>query len=149
MMTWTTVLLVALSVALIVLSIALLRVRSVWSRRSRRRVRRAMRGEHRARALLERHGYAVDGEQISTHWRITVDGAPLDLEVRADFLVRRDGRRLVAEVKTGALAPDPRHPPTRRQLLEYWLAYDTDGVLLVNAESGRIVEVGFPAIVDA
>jgi hypothetical protein len=76
-----------------------------------------------------------------------VDRQTLAARVRADFVVRRLGRRFVAEVKSGALAPDPCHPPTRRQLLEYCLAFGSSGLLLVDMgrEAIRIVE--FPALV--
>ena len=64
--------------------------------------------------------------------------------MRADLIVSRAGRRYVAEVKTGAVAPDVRHAPTRRQLLEYQHAYRADGVLLVAPEAGTVREVLFP-----
>ena len=66
------------------------------------------------------------------------------VELRADLLVERDGMRFIAEVKTGERAPDPSFPPTRRQLLEYRLAFDPYGVLLVDVEAGEIFEVDFP-----
>ena len=61
----------------------------------------------------------------------------------ADYLVERDGRRWVAEVKTGERALDLRHGPTRRQMLEYRHAFDVDGVLLVDAEGQQITRVRF------
>ena len=36
------------------------------------------------------------------------------------------------------------HRATRRQLLEYAAVFDVDGVLLVDAEGGRIHRVEFP-----
>ena len=64
--------------------------------------------------------------------------------VRADLLVSRGARRFVAEVKTGARAPRIETAATRRQLLEYAVAYDVDGVLLVDMEEHTISEVEFP-----
>ncbi len=60
----------------------------------------------------------------------------------ADFIVRRRGRLFAADSKTGraARATDA---ATRRQLLEYMLAFAVDGVLLVDPEAGRVVEVVF------
>ena len=63
--------------------------------------------------------------------------------MRADFVVVRRGRRYVAEVKTGQAAPDIAAPATRRQLLEYRCAFGVDGVLLVDAEAGRVHAVDF------
>ncbi len=50
---------------------------------------------------------------------------------------------LVAEVKTGERAPSLTTAATRRQLLEYAVAYGADGVLLVDPEAGAIREVDF------
>ena len=94
--------------------------------------------------MLARAGWVVEGRQITRTLALEVDGAPTEARVRCDLLVRRGLRRCVAEVKTGALAPRIDHAPTRRQLLEYRLAFDVDGVLLVDVEAGRVIEVRFP-----
>lgn len=79
-----------------------------------------------------------------------VDGEPLAVELHADYLVEGqpgdDGRceRLVAEVKTGDQAPLLTTAATRRQLLEYRVAWRADGVLLVCPERGQIHRVDFP-----
>ena len=141
----TSAFLLALAVALIV-AVAW----SAWTRfRGREarseRSRSALRAEDDARDLLESEGYTVVDAQSAASWSMDVDGEPIDLDVRADLLVERDGRTFVAEVKTGRRAPDPTHPATRRQLLEYWLVFDVDGVLLVDMESRRIRTVRFAA----
>lgn len=82
--------------------------------------------------------------QARREWTIAIDGQRVPVELRADLLVAHGARRLVAEVKTGQHAPDPRQTATRRQLLEYRLAFDADGILLVDPEAGRIREIGFP-----
>jgi hypothetical protein len=131
----------SLGVALaLVLVIALVR-RALSRARLRARFARARRGERDARRLLESSGYAIEGEQVEGALVLQVDGQPSHHAVRADYLVRRGPRRLVAEVKTGALAPSLDHAPTRRQLLEYCAAFDVDGALLVEPEAGRIREV--------
>jgi hypothetical protein len=112
--------------------------------RLRRRAARAAAGETRATELLERRGYRVLERQVTQQGRILVDGRPTFFDLRADLLVARRGRRYVAEVKTGQVAPSVTHRATRRQLLEYRSAFDVDGALLVNAESGTVQEVEFP-----
>lgn len=101
-------------------------------------------GEADAEALLEEAGYEILEVQAPGSWGMEVDGEPVEVAVRADFLVSRDGATYVAEVKTGRLAPDPRHPATRRQLLEYAFAFQPDGLLLIDVEEGAIIEVRFP-----
>ena len=101
---------------------------------TRRRVV-AERAEKEAWALLEAQGYRVLAEQLEGGWTLEVDGEPLEVDLRADYLVVDGrGRRFVAEVKSGRRAPRPEHGATRRQLLEYRVAFAPDiaGVLLVD-----------------
>lgn len=108
-----------------------------------RRWRRAAAGEALAEDLLADHGFAVILRQAGLVWSIECDGEPHAVELRADLLVERDGRRYVAEVKTGASAPLLTNAATRRQLLEYCVAYQVDSVLLVDVEAGAVREVTF------
>lgn len=102
-------------------------------------------GEVEAEALLEGHGFDVVDRQVTTRWDLRVDGRAHEVSCRADLLVERRGKVYVAEVKTGARAVDPRHPATRRQLLEYALVFPVDGVLLVDVEAGSVHHVEFPS----
>jgi hypothetical protein len=120
-----------------------------WQRYARRRraharLARAGEGERRARAWLEELGFEIVGAQVAAEYTLKVDASDVPIAVRADYVVARGGAVYVAEVKTGALAPRVQTPATRRQLLEYAVAFDADGVLLVDAESGRVHEVAFP-----
>ncbi len=129
--------------------IALLWVRMWWhsgqgSRRARARSLRAGIGENEAETLLIEDGYLILERQVRCLWWIDIDGEEEGVELRADLLVEKNGRRFVAEVKTGTHAPDPAFASTRRQLLEYRLAFDPYGILLVDMEREEIMEVSFP-----
>lgn len=126
-------------------------VGGAWARRRALRARftRATAGEHRAESLLRDAGYDILERQARGSWTLHADGEPLAVALRADLLVAKGARRFIAEVKTGKLAPRLDHAPTRRQLLEYGVAFDVDGVLLVDAESNRIVEVDLARPRDA
>jgi hypothetical protein len=119
-----------------------------WLRRRRMSVRmqRALRGEERAAAWLEELGFAILGAQVEAIHEVRVDERAFGITLRADYLVERAGARYVVEVKTGALAPKIETSATRRQMLEYRIAFDVDGVLLVDAEAGRVHEVTFPSL---
>jgi hypothetical protein len=108
---------------------------------ARARSARAVDGELGAFALLERRGYEVLERQVPGSWTVRADGEPLTFGLRADYLVAHKGRRYIAEVKTGRLAPRLSHGPTRRQLLEYSAAFDVHGVVLVDAEVETITHV--------
>ncbi len=102
------------------------------------------RGEVRAKKLLEEHGYTITAEQVTGRYELRVDGEPHPVLLRADFLVERSGRSYIAEVKSGADSARVGNSATRRQLLEYRLAFPVDGILLVDAFAGRIVEIELP-----
>lgn len=131
---------------MVLLLVALARAWDRWraSRRARRRSARAQRGESDAEALLGELGYRVLGRQVSLTWAIECDGEPHEALLRADLVVEREGRRYIAEVKTGAKAPQLTNAATRRQLLEYCVAYQVDSVLLVDVEADQVREVRFP-----
>ncbi len=138
---------------LLLLVLLLLGLRPLWQRlRRRRRSLGALRAESMAEQLLEREGYRVVERQARAWGSVLVDGHSVEFEVRADLLVERvrrhphlpRGALLVAEIKTGTLAPDPGHPATRRQLLEYQRVFQPDGILLVDMTEGRVMEIVFP-----
>ena len=138
------VIVVAIVAAIIALVIArwLRRWRGSW--RARRRAARAGAGEARAASLLAAAGYRVIEQQACVEWAPLVDGAPHVILLRADYLVvSRAGELLVAEVKTGDVAPSLDAAATRRQLLEYAVAFAADGVLLVCPEHDAIHRVDF------
>lgn len=139
---WLLVLLLALLLLLALVAWAWERGRA--SRASRARVRVAAEGEEAAEALLEAAGFTVVDRQVWAEWTMVVDGIATAVACRADLLVTRAGETFVAEVKTGERAPDPCLPATRRQLLEYALAFEVDGVLLVDMTSARVRSVRLP-----
>jgi hypothetical protein len=134
---------VVVAVVAAIVALWLARALRRWrgSYRARGRAARAGAGEDRAAALLEEAGYRVLARQVRLAWAPLVDGEPHPLELRADYLVERGGEQLVAEVKTGEEAPSIAAAATRRQLLEYHVAFAVDGVLLVCPERGAIHRV--------
>lgn len=136
--------LVALAVAVVVQTARLAWQRALPSRRIAASRERGAAAERRAAPVLEARGYTIVGSQVRAKYTIVVDDEEVPVDLRADYLVERDGRTFVAEVKAGALAPRIGTIATRRQLLEYGVAFDVDGVLLVDAERGRVHRVGLP-----
>jgi hypothetical protein len=105
---------------------------------------RAQGAEAAAPRLLESLGYHVLGAQVAKSYSLVVDGEPMNIALRADYLVARQGKTYVAEVKSGKWAPNLGTAATRRQLLEYLVAFQVDGVLLVNGETHRVHQVAYP-----
>lgn len=135
--------------------VSYLSVRVMWrwregaeDRALKRRQRRAEQAEVDAAGVLRAHGYHIISGQAEHHWSVGMNGSPHEIELRADYLVSRRGRRYVAEVKSGHAAPSIDTSATRRQLLEYLVAYPVDGVLLVDMQDVEIYEVDFGPRID-
>lgn len=134
------------------LAVAALALFAWWRGRRRvgranlRRLRAAQRAETAAERLLERLGFAVVERQVTRRWTLSVDGEETEVWCRADLVLARRGRLYVADVKSGERSPDPFCPATRRQLLEYLLAFGADAALVVDMELGRVYEVSFPGL---
>jgi hypothetical protein len=130
-------------------AIAIVQTLRLWwlrygrARRLRAQAAHAAAGEARAERLLVSAGFDVLARQVTHRWIVRVDGAPIVIDLRADYIVERGARRFVAEVKTGRFAPRIDSAATRRQMLEYRCAFDVDGVLLVDADAEAIHAIEF------
>lgn len=141
------VLLVLLAAAALLALVQTARIvwRGFWRRRTIAiRRERGEAGERRAEGLLRDRGFEILGRQVAVSYGVRVDGEAMVIDLRADYLVAAGDKRFVAEVKTGRAAPKIDTSATRRQLLEYRIAFDVDGVLLVDAEADRVHAVEFP-----
>jgi hypothetical protein len=141
-------LLLLAATALLVLQTFRLWRRGLVERQRAKRARTLGRqGEKDAKRLLKKAKYRIEREQPTARLGYRVDGEAREAVLRPDFLVRRGKRRFVADAKAGADATDLAKRGTRRQLLEYALAFpDLDGVLLVDTERGAIHEAAFPGV---
>ena len=110
--------------------------------RMRRLRARGAAGEVRAREWLEARGFEILETQVRRTGVMEVDGEEVEFVVKADFLVRREDRVAIVEVKTGAAA-DAANRMTRRQLLEYQVVYATEEVFLFDATREQLVSVRF------
>lgn len=114
--------------------------------RLRARFANAAEGELRARGYLEELGYEILGAQVPAEYELGIDERVVSVRLRADYIVTKNGQRFVAEVKTGTVATQIETAATRRQLLEYRMAFEVDGVILVDADRKRISKVVFPVL---
>jgi hypothetical protein len=106
----------------------------------RRRWRDAKQAETKAAAVLARHGFRVLRRQPTAKILLKVNGKPYSSTIRADFLARRGFFTYIVEVKSGRTAPRL-WARTRRQLLEYQLAFHPHGMILVDMEKEKVKEV--------
>ncbi len=112
------------------------------------RIKRAKRSEQKAIKLLESHGYDIIDIQKQDSYTLYIDGKPHKAYVKADIIARRGSKRFVAEVKSGEKVTSPRYTETRRQLLEYFLVYRPDGLILVDMEKEILRKIEYSILKD-
>jgi len=118
---------------------------SNWLRakRLRKRFSKSRHAEKEAEKILKKNGYAIIDAQKSKPLLITIGDKIHRYLVRIDYLARKRGKVYVVEVKSGEKIPYVTNRETRRQMLEYYLAYQPSGILLLNMKNKSISEVKF------
>lgn len=102
-------------------------------------------GEIEAKKFLKHHGFKILQEQATRHAQMLVDDELHEFYVKADYIVKKHGKRALVEVKTGEKAIDPVSIDTRRQLLEYHTLYKPDELYLFDGEHKQLRRIIFPA----
>lgn len=103
---------------------------------------RAKAAEKKAMALLEVQGYRVIEIQPKRNIFYYLNGEKKKAYVKGDFLVRRNFKKIICEVKTGEKTKITQ-AIVRRQLLDYYYAYGVREVLLIDMEKNRIDRITF------
>lgn len=107
-----------------------------------RRFKRGLLAEKQAAKLLRRYGYKILAAQLKETIIVYVNGEPQKSTVRADFLVRKGWKTYIVEVKSGQQGTI-KQVATRRQLLEYKLVYEPDGIILLDMEHHNLQKISF------
>lgn len=121
-----------------------LKIRSLLSnKRAKQRSKISKRAEDKAEKWLKRNGFQVLEKQQSRPLIIQTGKTCHRYSIRTDFLVRKSGRKYIVEVKSGHQNSLVTNRDTRRQLLEYFLAYQSYGIILFDMEHKKFSEVKF------
>lgn len=108
-----------------------------------RRVLNAGKAEAAARKFLEAEGYTILAVQERVPIITKVNGKANKSHIQADLIVQKGKETFVVDVKTGEVAQRPASPENRRQLLEYFLVYRTDGVIILDMDSRKLYKMEF------
>ena len=99
--------------------------------------------EKEARYFLENKGYNILEEQYVHYHEYKVNGETHQSKLIIDYVVSRDNKTYLVEVKTGEKAISISDKNTRRQILEYYFAIDNDGVFLLDMENEELLKIEF------
>ena len=116
----------------------------LWQRfRQHRRQENAQAMQERAAKILENLGFSLQPEYMRQNLRILQDGQPLDSPVRPELFVNKGGKSYVVNIKERQALQQLSDPHTRQQLLEYYVTYKPNGILLMDMENRRIHDIRF------
>ena len=133
------------------LFIALLRffLLEKWQRFCQKRaMRRGNKLEKEAARFLRSKGYEILKPQFELAYSVWEDNIERNIKITPDYLVGRNGKKYLVEVKSGKQAPAISYAPTRRQLLEYVVAAKADGIFLLDMEKRILKKVQFDLITE-
>ncbi len=113
------------------------------NKKAKKRSFTSKRAEKKAEKWLKRNGFQITDKQLSRPLIIQTGKTQHRYLIRTDFLVKKGSRKYIVEVKSGQKNSSITNRETRRQLLEYFLAYHSYGIILFDMEHKKFTEVKF------
>lgn len=107
----------------------------------KKRFKEAQKQEKGAKEILINNGYKVLDYQYEIVYKIYKDGEEIKIRITPDYIVKKNGKKYIAEVKTG-MSTNIKNRHTRRQLMEYFYSGGMS-TLLVDMDKKEIMEIKF------
>lgn len=104
---------------------------------------KAKRAENLAVKVLQNAGYKIVDVQKRVKVKTRIDGKDFSNTIIADMIVKKGHKTYLVEIKTGKQTEKTIPPQIRRQLLEYYLVFKPDGLILLDMEMGKLHNVSF------
>jgi len=102
----------------------------------------AKKAERDAISFLNNEGYKIVDIQQKQPIVLYIDGKPYSSYVQVDFIVKKNRKKYIVEVKTGKKTRATT-ALVRRQLLEYYLVFNPQGILLLDMDKGTLKRIEF------
>jgi hypothetical protein len=99
--------------------------------------------ESQARKFLESKNYRIVEEQKIYYHKYLVNGIPHESKLILDYIVKKEDKTYIVEVKSGKSAIHLKDKNTRRQILEYDFVIENDGVFILDMENKNMQLVEF------
>ena len=112
-------------------------------RKQKKRFSRGVMLENRARGFLRDKGYSIVSEQEICYHRYMVNGKNFESKIILDYVVQKNNKKYIVEVKSGKSAIHLKDKNTRRQILEYDFVIENDGVFILDMENKNMQLVEF------
>lgn len=137
---------IAFSIIIIVLLFFVLKYKFSEYKKNRARSKRFKRGlklETEAEYFLKGKGFSIKESQEVFYHNYLVNGEKRSSKLIVDYIAEKSGRKYIVEVKSGKDAISTNNKNSRRQLIEYDLVIENDGVILLDMENRNIQLVQF------
>jgi len=112
-------------------------------RKVRKRFERGNKLEQQAKSFLKSKGYTIVDYQSTYEHKFWEDGEAQYADIQPDYIVKKNGKKYIVEVKSGNTAISATNRNTRRQLLEYDYVVENDGVFLLDMENRQLKLIKF------
>lgn len=135
-----------LTITIIALAVLIIKYKVkafLQERKVRKRFERGNRLELQAKNFLKNKGYTIIDYQSTYKHQFIEDGEVQCVEIQPDYIVKKNGKKYIVEVKSGSQAISARNKSTRRQLLEYDYVVENDGVFLLDMENRQLKLIRF------
>ncbi|MCU4173628.1 hypothetical protein J1N11_00975 [Marinilabiliaceae bacterium N1Y90] len=137
-------LLLAAIITVLIFLISRYKLREYYKlRQVKKRFERGNKLELQAKKFLKSKGYTIVDYQSSYEHRYKVNGELQTAEIQPDYIVKKNGKKYIVEVKSGNTAINASNRNTRRQLLEYDYVVENDGVFLLDMENRTLKLIQF------
>lgn len=133
---------------LIIAALSFLLLRQWWKKISKQqdmhdRLERGAIKEAEAQELLKKWGYTIEASQKRIRHEFRYGGEKISVPLILDYVVSKNEKTYVVEVKSGKSAADIYNAATRRQVLEYYHSVSADGFYLLNMEKHEMKKLVF------
>jgi len=115
----------------------------------KKRFKRGVKLEKQAARFLVKKGFKILGEQVEFEHKYKVGNIYKVSKLNIDYLVSKNSKIYIVEVKSGNSAISIANKSTRRQLLEYSIAIPNDGIFLLDMENKYLQMITFTNINQA
>ena len=140
-----------LGVVVIVLGIVILRIKLkqfAKHLRYKKRIKRGEQGEKEAEKYLKKCGFKILESQKEYKYTLRENGNEVEIPLVLDFVVSKNNKEYIIEVKTGSSAPNIKNAYTRRQVLEYYCALGFDGIYLLDIDTKDLKKIEFDFFIE-
>ncbi len=112
-------------------------------KQQRKRFKRGLKLEQKAASFLVSKGFTIIDEQVEYQHTYLINGEEHSSKINIDYLVEKNAKVFVVEVKSGKSAISIKNRSTRRQILEYAVTIDCDGIYLLDMENKELQLIEF------